>query len=398
MGLLTPAGGTPESVWEVMCAGRSLAATDPVLAGLPVDISCQVRDYDPVAVLGRRVARRLDPVTHMALSAARSAVDDAKLDPAAWASSRIGVIFGVGSNSLHTYIREIVRLDQGRPHHVSPTTLPRSLPNLVAAEVALDLQVRGPSFTVSSACASGATAIGVAADLITSGTCDIVLAGGSESGRARATATGFAQMQALSRRTNQPGLASRPFDTERDGFVLSEGAAVLVLEHPDNALARGAHIRAMLRAHASSSDAYHSVAPHPQAEGAVQALRDVLALAGLRPRDIGHVNAHGTSTPVGDTAEAVGLLRVFDGQPPPVTAPKSILGHSLGAASAIEAALTVLTLEHQLIPPTANLISQETGSELDIVTGCPRPAPMEAAVSSAFGFGGQNTILLFTTP
>ncbi|QES46693.1 3-oxoacyl-ACP synthase [Streptomyces venezuelae] len=398
IGMITPAGHDPEETWAGVCDGRGLAATDPGLAGLPVDISCRIAGFDPDAVLGRRLARRVDPFVQYALHSARQAVTDAKLDPATWDAVRVGVVLGVGSNSLDRYVREFTLIGEGRTRSVSPLALPRSVPNMAAAEVALDLGVRGPGFTVSSACASGATALGVAADLIAAGRCDIVLAGGSESGCTLGTATCFQQMLALSRRTQAPAAASRPFDTDRDGFVLSEGAAVLVLERPAHALARGAHTRAMLRGHATTGDAHHPVAPHPEGAGAEAAMRAALADAGLGPGDIGQVNAHGTSTPAGDAAEALALLRVFGGTPPPVTAPKGVLGHSLGAAGAVEAALTVLSLERRQIPPTANLGCQDPGRELDVVAGRPRSAmAMSAALSNSFGFGGQNTVLVFTT-
>ncbi|RKN04880.1 beta-ketoacyl-[acyl-carrier-protein] synthase family protein [Streptomyces radicis] len=397
IGMLTPAGNTPEETWTGLCRGRSLARRDPVLAGLPVDISCRVEGFDAVAAHGRVTARRLDRFAHLALAAARGAVADAKLDPATWSGERVAVILGVGSNSLETYAEEFARLAAGRPAAVSPMALPRSVPNMVAGTVAIDLNARGPGFTVASACASGATAIGVARDLLLAGACDIAVAGGSESGRARMTATCFARMGALSRRTAEPEAAARPFDVERDGFVLAEGAAALVLERQDHALRRGAQARALLRGYAATSDAHHPVAPDPEGAGAERALRAALSDAGCAPRDIGQITAHGTSTPAGDAAEALALLRAFDGAPPPVTAPKGALGHCLGAAGAIGAALTVLALERQEIPPTANLRAQDPALALDVVTGHrPRPAPVEAAVSNAFGFGGQNAVLVLT--
>ncbi|MFF4601530.1 beta-ketoacyl-[acyl-carrier-protein] synthase family protein [Streptomyces sp. NPDC001339] len=396
IGMITPAGLTTESTWAAVCRGQSTVRTDPDLEGLPVDISCRVDGFDADAVHGRRLARRLDRFTQLALAAAHQAVRDAELDPAAWNAPRVAVVLGVGSNSLHSYFHEFEVLNQGRPELVSPLALPRSVPNMAAAEVAIALDARGPNFTVASACASGATALAVAADLVTSGACDIALAGGAESGRSRMTVTGFHQMHALSQRTDAPHLASRPFDVDRDGFVLSEGAAVLVLERPQHALRRGADPRARLCGHACTSDAYHPVAPHPEGTGVEHALRTALEGAGLEPGDIGHINAHGTSTPTGDVAEARALQRVFGPEPPPVTAPKSILGHALGAAGAIEAALTVLTQQHQLIPPTANLLHQDPDCELDIVTQAPRAAAFGAAISNSFGFGGQNTVLVFT--
>lgn len=398
IGMITPGGATAEETWRTVCEGRSLARTDPHLAGLPVDISCRIDGFDPVAEYGRRLARRLDRFAHLALSASRQAVVDAKLDPEHWPRERVGVVLGVGGNSLETYVREFTLLGEGRPTAVSPVALPRSVPNMVPGEVAMDLGIHGPSFSVASACASGATAIGVARDLLLSGACDIVLAGSAESGVSRMPVTCFAQLTALSRRLDDPAAACRPFDADRDGLVLSEGAAVLVLERQGDARARGAHVRALLRGCASSSDAHHPVAPHPEGAGAERALRAALADAGCAPGDVDHVNAHGTSTPAGDTAEALALLRTFDGTPPPVTATKGVLGHALGASAAIEAALTVLTMQHGHIPPTANLRRQLPGQELDIVTGEPRPAGVGVAVSSSFGFGGQNTVLVLGTP
>ncbi|MFF8652549.1 beta-ketoacyl-[acyl-carrier-protein] synthase family protein [Streptomyces huasconensis] len=396
LGMITPGGHTTEETWQAVCHGRSLTRTDPQLTGLPVDISCRIDGFDASAQLGRRLARRLDRITHLALAAARQAVSDAELEPDSWPRERIAVILGAAGNSLETYAKEFRLLGQGRPEAVSPVALPRSVPNMVAGEVALDLGVHGPSFSVASACASGATAIGVARDLLLAGACDIVLTGSGDSGRARMSATCFAQMKALSRRTDDPAGACRPFDTARDGLVLSEGAAVLVLERPDDARARGAHIRALLRGHGSSSDAHHPVAPDPNGDGAERALRTALADAHCHLGDIQHVNAHATSTPSGDTAEARAMLRAFNGTPPPVTAAKSVLGHALGASAAIEAALTVLTLQHQLIPPTANVLLQQPDQALDLVTDAPRPAPVETAASNSFGFGGQNTVLVFS--
>ncbi|MGI5466662.1 beta-ketoacyl-[acyl-carrier-protein] synthase family protein [Streptomyces sp. CA-132043] len=398
IGLVTPAGTDPDSVWKNMAAARCLATPDPDLAGLPVAFSCQAEGFDPTAELGRRKARRLDRFVHLALAAARRSLADAALEPSARRAPRIGVVLGVGGNSLETYLTEFGRLCEGRPKAVSPLALPRSVPNMAAGEVAMDLGVQGPNFTISSACASGTTALGVARDLLLAGTCDIVLAGGSESARSRMTATCFHQLRALSRRGDHPDRASRPFDTERDGFVLGEGAAVLVLERREHARSRGARTRALLRGFGASADAYHPTAPHPQGHGAEQAIRTALADAGCRPHDVGHINAHGTSTPAGDAVEAELYLRLYGGTPPPVTAPKSVIGHALGAAGAIEAALTVLALERQQVPPTANLLRQDAGRELDIVSAGPRDVLMDAALTTSFGFGGQNAALILTTP
>ncbi|MFC5722020.1 beta-ketoacyl-[acyl-carrier-protein] synthase family protein [Streptomyces gamaensis] len=395
LGLVTPAGNTVEANWETLCRGHSVATTDPLLEGLPVDFSCRVMDFDAEAELGR-LAQRLDPFSQFAVVAARQAVVDAGLEPTAWRGERVGVVLGVGSTSLNTYETVFQHLHTGKPERVSPLTMPRSLPNMAAGEVALDLGAQGPNFTVSTACASGATAIGVARDLLRSGTCDIVLTGGTEGARNRLSSACFARMRALSRRRDQPALASRPFDTARDGFVLGEGAAVLVLERLSAARARRAPVQALLRGYGASADAHHPISPHPEGRGVLQAIAAALEDGGCRPDDIGHINAHGTSTPRNDALEAAALTRVFGDRTPPVTAPKGVIGHSLGAAGAIEAAYTVLALRHRTVPPVANFQAQDTDHEIDIVAGAPRPVRADTALSFSFGFGGQNAVLLFT--
>ncbi|MET9959449.1 beta-ketoacyl-[acyl-carrier-protein] synthase family protein [Streptomyces sp. NPDC006326] len=396
LGLVTPAGHTVEANWAALCRGRSLASTDPGLAGLPVDFSCRVTDFDAETELGRASARRVDRFIQFALVAARRAVAEARLDRRTWEAERVGVVLGVGSNSLSTYTTEFGHLGAGRPERVSPLALPRSVPSMAAGEVAIDLGARGPNFTTASACASGATAIGVARDLLRSGTCDIVLAGGSESACSRMTATCFTRMRALSRRAAEPALASRPFDAQRDGFVLGEGAGILVLERVRTARARRAPVLALLRGYGAGADAHHPLAPHPQGDGAVRAIHTALADAGCEAGNVGHVNAHGTSTPLNDAAEARALVRVFGDDGPPVTASKGVIGHALGAAGAIQAAYTVLALRHAAVPPVANFEGQDGDHKLDIVAGRPRPTRGDAGISCSFGFGGQNAVLLFT--
>ncbi|MEU3839068.1 beta-ketoacyl-[acyl-carrier-protein] synthase family protein [Streptomyces sp. NPDC028635] len=396
IGLVTPAGHTPQENWDALCRGRSLARSDPELAGLPVDFSCAVTGFDAAAELGRPLARRVDRFIQFALVAARRAVTDAGLGPGPL-GERVGVVLGVGSNCLSTYVTEFGHLGAGRPERVSPLALPRSVPSMAAGEVAVDLGAQGPNFTTASACASGATALGVARDLLRSGTCDVVLAGGSESGRSRMAVTCFSRMRALSRRRDAPELASRPFDARRDGLVLGEGAAVLVLERTADARARRARVLALLRGYGAGSDAHHPVAPHPRGEGAARAIRAALRDADCAPRDIAHVNAHGTSTPLSDAAEAAALTRVFGSHAPAVTASKGVVGHALGAAGAIQAAYTVLALRRGLVPPVANFEGQDGDHKVDIVAGRPRPAAGGAAVSCSFGFGGQNAVLVFST-
>jgi 3-oxoacyl-[acyl-carrier-protein] synthase II len=396
MGAVTAAGLGMETLWDALVRGVSLAAADENLAGLPVDFSCHFPDFDADALLGTRLGRRLDRFSQMALVAAREAVVDAGLSPTDWDPTRVAVILGVASNSLEHYESAVGHIRDGRPERVSPLMVTRSIPNMAAGEVATGLHATGPNFTTSSACASSATAIGVARDLLRAGACDIAITGGAEFGPTRLTTTGFWRMNALSECAKEPQLASRPFDADRDGFVLGEGAGILVLERADHARARGAPIRALLAGYGASSDAYHFACPHPEGDGAVQALNSALQDAGLEPDDIGYVNAHGTSTRLNDLAESKALHRVF-GDPPPVTSNKGVIGHTLGAAGALEAIATVLSLQNQLIPPTANLTRLDPDINLDIVAGSPRPAAITAAVSNSFGFGGQNAVLVLRT-
>ncbi|GAA2439024.1 beta-ketoacyl-[acyl-carrier-protein] synthase family protein [Streptomyces lavendulocolor] len=397
VGLLSPAGTCPDSTWATLLRGVSVARPDPVLAGLRTDFSCAVPDFAVRALLGHATARRMDPYSQMAVVAARQAVDDAGLDPARWRGDRVAVVLGVGSNSLHSYEEPFRLLSENRGDRVSPYQVTRSVPNMAAAEVALDLGAHGVNFTTSSACASGATALGTALDLLRAGRCDIALAGGSESARSRMTTTCFGQMRAMSARRADPATASRPFDVERDGFVPGEGAAVMVLERSEDAHRRNAAVRGYLAGYGASADAHHPAAPHPEARGAEAAVLAALEDAGCTAGDVDHVNAHATSTPLNDVTEARMLRRLFR-HDPPVTANKSVIGHALGAAGAIEAVLTVLSLQHRTIPPTANLRRQEPGAELDVVTGAPRTVRMRAALSTSFGFGGQNTALVLRAP
>ncbi|MDX3386038.1 beta-ketoacyl-[acyl-carrier-protein] synthase family protein [Streptomyces niveiscabiei] len=393
LGMITPAGVGWEETWRGVLAGRSMAATDPALAGLPVDFCCRVPDFDAHALVGKG-AGRLDRFSQLAVAAARLAVVDAGLDPTAWAADRVGVVVGVGLPSLETFQNEWVKLHAGQYHTVSPLTLPRSLPNMAAGEIGIRVGARGPNLTVSTACASGATALGVALDLLRAGRCDIVLAGGTEAGlTARLLVLAGSQMRALSSRRDDPAAASRPFDTDRDGFVMAEGAAVLVLERPEHALARrAARVRARVLGYGASADAHHPTAPDPSGEGVALALRAALADADLRPGHIDHVNAHGTSTRLNDLVESRVLNQVFP-HAPPVTSNKGVLGHALGAAGAIEAACSVLSLEQQVIPPVANLDSLDPEIALDVVSKVPRPVRMDHVISTSYGFGGQNAVL-----
>ncbi|MFI9201240.1 beta-ketoacyl-[acyl-carrier-protein] synthase family protein [Streptomyces sp. NPDC053048] len=394
IGMVTPAGIGREATWDGLCAGVGLGAFDEDLAGLPVDFSCRVPGFDGNELLGRRITWRNDRFIHLAMVAAREAVADAGLDTGAWDGPRVAIVIGSASNGGDRWPQEYRNLDEGRVEAISPTALLRSLPNMVAGEVSTDLQALGPCLTTSSACASGATAIGTARDLLRAGACDIAIAGGTDSARVPMGSAAFYRMQALSLRRHDPAGASRPFDADRDGFVLSEGSAMLVLERPRYARARGARVRGFLSGYGASSDGYHATRPDPDGSGAQRAVLAALADARADVCEVHHVNAHGTSTPLNDSVEADMLTTVF-GTPPPVTSVKGVIGHSLGAAGAVDAACTVMSLERQLIPPTANLDRLGEGMEIDVVTKTPRAHRMQGALSNAFGFGGQNAVLFF---
>ncbi|MFF9507485.1 beta-ketoacyl-[acyl-carrier-protein] synthase family protein [Streptomyces sp. NPDC014724] len=395
LGLATPAGIGVAENWTRVLDAEPTAARDAALAGLPVDFSCRAADFDPVAHFGKRRAWRLDRYVQLALIAAAEAVHESGLDPADWDGARVGVVLGNALGGTATFEQQVRTLDRQGAASVSPMLVPMSAVNMVSGYAAMEFGALGPNLVTATACASGATAIGTARDLLRSGTCDVVITGGTEASLTPTVLTGFARMGALSRRSDDPAAASRPFDTDRDGFVAAEGAGVLVLEREADARARGARVRARLSGYGASADAHHATAPDPEGRGAERAIRTALRDAGVAPDEVDHVNAHGTSTPLNDLTEARVLKRVL-GTRPAVTSSKGVTGHSLGAAGAIEAALTVLALEHGTVPPTANLDSVDPAIEVDIVAKAPRALPIGVALSNSFGFGGQNAVLVFT--
>jgi 3-oxoacyl-[acyl-carrier-protein] synthase II len=394
LGLITPAGDSACATWNAVAAGaRTAAARDPALAGLPVDFSCRV-PLSPQALDDRvgRASWRMSRHAKLAVLAAREAVRDAGLHAATWNRCRVAVVIGCGLGADDLREEQDRRLRELGPDMVSALTIPGIIPNMAAGEVSIDLGAEGPSVAPATACASGATAIALARDLLVAGQCDIAVAGGAEAAVARLTAAGFWRMGALSLGTGQVTEASRPFAADRDGFVMGEGAGILVMERTEDATARGARSRALLVGCGSTSDAHHPTAPAPDARGAEAALRIALDEAGLAADDVDHVNAHGTSTPLNDAGEASLIARVLPHRPS-VTAPKGVLGHSIGAAGAVEAALTVLTIQHRTVPPIANLVAPAPEFDIDCVTKQPRRQDVRAAVSHSFGFGGHNVVL-----
>ncbi|ROV65727.1 beta-ketoacyl-[acyl-carrier-protein] synthase family protein [Streptomyces globisporus] len=378
VGLVTPAGADEHSFWEGLCSGRSTARRIEELAGLPVDFACPVDGIDLDAAVGGRSVWRMARFVKLALVA----------------GTRVGVVLGVGVGGVSVLVDNAARLAASGPEAVSPLLVPMMIPNAAAGEVAIALKAGGPSLAPATACASGATAVAVARDLLLGGSCDVVVAGGAESVLTPLVVTAFARMGALSTRTGEPAAASRPFAADRDGFVIGEGAAMLVLEREEGVRARGGRTRALLAGAGSSTDAHHPTAPAPDGHGAQRAVQAALDQAGWAPGDVDHINAHGTSTPLNDAMETTLISRLFPHRPP-VTAPKGVTGHTLAAAGAIEAVATVLTLERSVVPPIANLDALPDAFPLDCVTKEPRHRRVETALSHSFGFGGHNVALAF---
>ena len=402
MGATTPVGGTVADSWDAILAGRSGARPlefDWVAQyQLPVTFAAQLHT-PPEQVLAKVETRRLDPSSQYALIAAREAWADAgspDIDP-----ERIAVAVGSGIGGVHTLLNQWDTLREKGPRRVYPLAVPMLMPNGPAAAISLELSARAGSHTPVSACASGAEAMGYAVQLIRSGRADVVVAGGTEAAMHPMPIAGFAAMQALSTRNDDPEGASRPYDISRDGFVLGEGAAVIVLESEEHARARGARMYAELAGVGMSADAYHITAPEPEGAGAARAMLEAIATAGATPADIAHINAHATSTPVGDVAEAHAIRRAFGelAGSIPVSATKSMTGHLLGAAGSLEAIFTILALHHRLAPATINLVDLDPEVGLDVVRGSHRTLPDGEllGLNNSFGFGGHNVALAFRT-
>ncbi|WP_344614755.1 beta-ketoacyl-[acyl-carrier-protein] synthase family protein [Dactylosporangium salmoneum] len=399
LGALTPIGADVDSLWEGALQGRSgVRRIDDLLAGHPRLEEMPVRIGAPMAVapdtlLDRVTARRMDRCEQAAVVAARQAWADAGAPEVD--GDRLAVVIATGIGGLNTLLGQDDVLEEKGPGRVSPLVVPMLMPNGPAAWVSIELGARAGVYCPVSACASGAEAIALAARLIRLGEADIVVAGGAEAAIAPLTLAGFAQARTLSKRNDEPERASRPFDVGRDGFVLGEGAGVIVLERAEHAAARGARVHGRLAGIGITSDAYHITGPDPTGDGQVKAITKAVADAGLSKADVGHVNCHATSTQAGDVGEAVGIRRAL-GDHVVLTAPKSGLGHLVGAAGAVEGILTLLSVVHGIIPPTLNLEQKEPDVALDVVTGEPRKLELTAAICNSFGFGGQNASLLFT--
>jgi 3-oxoacyl-[acyl-carrier-protein] synthase II len=396
LGATTPLGGDVASTWEAMLAGQSgvSALTEEWAAQLPVRIAARLAT-DPSTVLDRVKLRRLDRSEAIALVAAHEAWRDAGLASPGVDPERLAVSVGTGIGGALTLLAQDDILEASGPRRVSPHTVPMLMPNGPAAWVGLELGARAGVHSVASACATGAEAIARGMELIQAGRADVVVTGGTEAVIHPLPIAGFASMRAMSTRNDEPEKASRPWDRARDGFVLGEGAGVLVLERADHAAARGARVYARLAGAGITSDGYDIVQPDPAGTGQARAVAAALADAGLAKTDIRHVNAHATSTPAGDVSE-IRVVRAALGDHPVITSTKSMTGHLLGAAGAVESIATILAMRDGVVPPTINLDDPDDGVDLDVAAHKARQLDIPAALNNSFGFGGHNVALIFT--
>ncbi|NUT19920.1 MAG: beta-ketoacyl-ACP synthase II [Hamadaea sp.] len=396
LGVTSPLGGDVATTWDAMLAGKSgvSALTEDWAEQLPVRIAAKVA-VDPSEVLDRVRLRRLDRSEALALIAAAQAWNDSGLGDSGLDPERLAVVVGSGIGGAQTLLAQDDILEASGPRRVSPHTVPMLMPNGPAAYVGLEYGAKAGVHAPTSACATGAEAIAWGLDIIRSGRADVVIAGGTEAVIHPLPIAGFASMRAMSTRNDDPERASRPWDKARDGFVLGEGAGIVVLESAEHAAARGARVHAVLAGAGLTSDGYDIVQPHPESEGGGRAMRAALRSADLDPLEVKHVNAHATSTPVGDMAEIAGIRRII-GDHPVLTATKSMTGHLLGAAGAVETIATILAVRESVIPPTINLDDPDEGLTLDVAAHKPRSLDIPAALNNSFGFGGHNVALIFT--
>ena len=400
LGCVSPVGNDVPTLWRNLLAGQSGAGpiTHYDARGHKVQIAAEVKGFDGNAIFGRGEARRMDRFSQFAVYAARQAVEDAALVIDDHNRDRIGVMLGSGVGGLTTLFEQMQVYAQRGPDRVSPFLVPMMLPDTAPGMVAITLGVRGPNMAVVSACASGTNALGEAAEAIRRGSADVILTGGSESVIVPIAIAGMAVMNALSTRNADPQGASRPFDRDRDGFLMGEGAAVLVLESLEHAQRRGANIFAEVTGYGTTNDAYHISAPAENGAGAAVCMQLALDSAGLRPDEIGYINAHGTSTQLNDKSETAAIKTVFGAHAyhVPVSSTKSMTGHLLGAAGALEAVVCVKVLQDQIVPPTINYTTPDADCDLDYVPNQARKAALRHVMSNSFGFGGHNATIILS--
>lgn len=399
LGVVSPLGTGLESFWANLIEGKSgvCPITRFDASAFETRFAAEVKDFDPTRYVDRKEARRMDRFTHYALAATSMALEDAGLDIKEIDRDRAGVILGSGIGGIETLEEQHKILLSRGPGRVSPFFIPMMIANMGAGQIAITYQLRGCNFNVTSACASSAHAIGDAFRLLQGGYAEVMITGGSEAPITPLALAGFSSMKALSTRNEDPARASRPFDAGRDGFVIGEGAAILILETLEHAEKRGARIYAEVLGYGTSCDAYHITAPDPQGEGAALCMKRALEDSGLSPEEVDYINAHGTSTPLGDKVETLAIKQVFGAHAYrlAVSSTKSMTGHLLGAAGGLEALICVLAIERGVIPPTINYEEPDPECDLDYVPNEARRADVRVALTNSFGFGGHNATLIF---
>lgn len=399
LGTVASIGNDVDSFWASILAGRCgidrIARFDP--SALTSQIGAEVRDWDPAEHMDPKEARRNDRYTHFGFIAARQAFRDAGIDMALEDPDRVGVIVGSGIGGMYTYESQLKVLAERGPRKVSPFTIPSLIGNMCSGLIAIDIGARGPNFGVVSACATATHAIGEAMHMIRRGDADVMIAGGAEAAITPFAYASFCSMKAMSTRNDSPATSSRPFSMGRDGFVMGEGAGVLVLESLTHAKARGARIYCEIVGYAATCDAHHITMPDPEGKGLSMAMTRALRSAGVRPDEIDYINAHGTSTPYNDKFETLAIKKVFGERAAtlPVSSTKSMTGHLLGAAGGIESVVCIKTLQSQMLAPTINLHEPDPECDLDYVPNVARPAKVRTVLSNNLGFGGQNASVIF---
>jgi len=400
MGALTPIGHSAPLLWDAMLAGKSGAAPISKFDASEFDtkFACEVKDFDPLDHFDRKEARKLDRFSQYGSVAGREAVRDSGLDDDSVNKDAVGVTFGSGIGGIELFQQQALVLRDEGPKRLWPFFIPMLIPDIVAGVLGIEFGFRGPNYSLVSACATGNNNIGEGFMLIRNGYADAMLCGGTEAAVCEMGVGGFNAMRALSTRNDDPEGASRPFDADRDGFVLGEGAGALVLEEHEHALRRGAKIYAELTGIGMSGDAHHITAPEPEGKGAILAMEMMLRDAGLSPTDIDYINMHGTSTPLGDTAETKAVKKVFGDHAYKmnVSSTKSMTGHLLGAAGAVEAIATIMAIRTGTIAPTINYKTPDPDCDLNVTPNKLQHRPVRHAASNAFGFGGHNTSVLFS--
>lgn len=397
IGPVTPVGIGVEPFWDSMLAGRSGAGhvTSFDTTGFAVNICAEVTGFDIADYIEPRRSRRMERFTQFAYAATKLALEHAKLDPSGPDPTRVGVVIGSGVGGLRLIEDDTMNLNTKGPRSVAPDLIARMMANSAAGSVGIEFGFQGPNEATVTACAASGNAMARAVDHIRNGAADIVVTGGTETPITPLGLAAFCAARALSKRNDEPELASRPFDLNRDGFLLAEGSTVLVFEEMDSAMARGATIYAEVLGYGLTADAHHLVMPQPDGVGGAACMERALADGGLVPADIGYISAHGTSTSLGDAAETKAIHKVFGSSPPPTSSTKSMTGHLLGASGSTAAAATIMGLHNQMLPPTTNYETPDPACELDVVPNQARPAKFEAALINTFGFGGHNACIAF---